>query len=310
MLNSHPELAVPHETRFLVDAFRRRRRWGDLSDPQRRRELARWVISQERSRWKRLVSDAGALEEAMVAAAPTLGSVLASGFALYADRHGKTRWGDKRPSYVTNLDAVFALFPDAQFVNVVRDPRSVVSSVRKIGWFKDGLVQGTEWWERSERAGRRWDQRLAADQFHEVCYERLVTEPRSELSRLVAFLGLGPAGLGSMLNYHEQADISSTRMHPLVRKPLTTSALRTFETALEPHEIAFIEQVLAAQMKRRGYEPVAPGVPVRRDLLKSMRRRRALARRNTARRWLAERRRNLSYRQPLAAVPSSVPTGA
>ena len=40
----------------------------------------------------------------MVAAPPTIGSVLSAGFHLYAERHGKARWGDKRPSLALNLD--------------------------------------------------------------------------------------------------------------------------------------------------------------------------------------------------------------
>jgi hypothetical protein len=31
------------------------------------------------------------------------------------------------------LDAVFSFFPDTQFVNIVRDPRAAVASMRKLG---------------------------------------------------------------------------------------------------------------------------------------------------------------------------------
>ena len=41
MLHSHPRIAVPPETRFLVPAYYRRRTFGDLRDGARRRALAR-----------------------------------------------------------------------------------------------------------------------------------------------------------------------------------------------------------------------------------------------------------------------------
>src|ERR1700741_1031897 len=84
LLNAHPELAVPHETRFLVDAYRQRRRWGDLADPANRRRLAEWVASRKRTRATRLSEDLDALVERMVVAPPTLGSGLGAGFGLDA----------------------------------------------------------------------------------------------------------------------------------------------------------------------------------------------------------------------------------
>jgi hypothetical protein len=307
MLNSHPALAVPHETRFLVHAYRLRRRWGDLSDPANRRRLAEWVAGRKRSRAMRLCDDLDALVERMVAAPPTLGSVLGAGFLLYAERHGKPRWGDKRPSYVLNLDAVLALFPEAQYVNVVRDPRAAVASIRRIGstrkagWYEDGLVAGTELWDRSQRAADRWRRRLGAGQFLEVRYEELVADPEGGLRPLVEFLGLDPAGLEAMLDFHEAADIKARRMHPLVTRPVTTEAVRKWERDLAREEIAFVEDALAGWMRRYGYEPVASGVRVPPGYRRRLRRRRLHQRRKFGRRWLGERRRGLAYRQPVAA---------
>jgi sulfotransferase family protein len=307
MLNSHPDLAVPHETFFLVDAYRLRRRWGDLAEPANRRRLAEWVVGRKRSRARRLCRKVDLLVERMAAAPPTLGSVLGAGFLLYAERHDKPRWGDKRPSYVLNLDAVFAMFPDAQYVNVVRDPRAAVASIRRIskegrvGWPKDGLVTGTDLWERSQRAADRWRRRLPAGRFLEVRYEDLVADPDSALQPVVEFLGLDPAGLESMLAFHETPDIKARRLHPLVTGPVTTAAVRRWERELAREEIAFVEQALAGWMGRYGYEPGATGVPVPADYRRRLRRHRLQQRRKFARRRLAEQRRRLRYRRPVAA---------
>lgn len=307
MLNSHPDLAIPHETRILIDGYRRRAAWGDLGNPENRRRLARWVVERKVSRYRQLAEDADELVECMVAAAPTIGSVLSAGFRLYAERHGRARWGEKRPSVVLNLDAVFAMFPDGQFVNVVRDPRAVVASFRRVGrqhgWGAPGIPGGTDTWERSTRAADRWRRRLPADQFLEVQYEHLVADPAAVLGRIVEFLDLDAAGLDAMLRYHETADIHSRTLHALVSQPVTTERLRVWEQALRTKEIAFVESVLGDRMRRYGYEPVAAGVKVPANLRRRHRRRRNEMRLESARQRGRELGLRLTYRRPVAARP-------
>jgi hypothetical protein len=305
MLDAHPDLAIPGETRILVDGYRARGRWGDLADPENRRRVARWVVERKVSRHRRLTEDADELVERMVAAPPTIGSVLSAGFQLYAERHGKARWGDKRPSLVLNLDAVFAMFPDAQFVNVVRDPRAVVASIRRVGrqhrWGGRGLAGGADKWERSLRAADRWRRRLRADQFHELRYEDLVADPAPVLERLVAFLELDPAGLDAMLRHHETTEVASAKLHRLVSQPVTTETVRTWERELRPRQVAFVESVLGDWMDRYGYERVATGRPVPEWLQRRYRERRREMRIVHAKRRARELLLRVTYRHPVAA---------
>jgi hypothetical protein len=305
MLNSHPELAIPHETRILIDGYRRRTQWGDLSDPENRRRVARWVVERKVSRHRQLTEDADELVERMVAAEPTIGSVLGAGFRLYAERHGKARWGEKRPSVVLNLDAVFAMFPDAQYVNIIRDPRAVVASIRTVGrthgWGAHGVPGATDTWERSVRAAERWRSRLPADRFLGVRYEDLVADPGAVLGRIVDFLGLDRGGIDAMLRHHETADIDNRTLHALVSKPVTTERLRSWEQSLRRHEVAFVQDVLGAPMRRYGYEPAAIAAAVSPGYRRRYRRRRRETRLEAARRDARERWLRLTYRQPVAA---------
>ena len=305
MLDSHPDIAIPHETRILIDGYRRRAEWGDLAEPENRRRVARWVVERKESRYQRLTEDADELVERMVAAPPTIGSVLSAGFRLYAERHGKPRWGEKRPSVVFHLDTVFAMFPDAQYVNIVRDPRAAVASIReagrRYGWGAHDVPGGTDTWERSVRAADRWRRRLGADRFIELRYEDLVSDPAAALGPVVAFLDLDPAGLDAMLRYSEAADIPTKG--PLASKPVTAERLRAWEQKLAPGEVAFVERVLGGWMRHYAYEPAAPGVTVPQDLRRSYRRRRNEMRLETAKRRARDSWLRLTYRQPVAARP-------
>src|SRR4051812_46854361 len=121
MLHAHPRIAIPPETRFVVPAYYRRREFGNLADPERRRALARWITGTRGLRFRDLGLDAESVQRDIVSAPPTMGSALSAVFAAYARRFDKVRWGDKRPAYFAHLDEVLRLFPTAQIVSIVRD---------------------------------------------------------------------------------------------------------------------------------------------------------------------------------------------
>jgi hypothetical protein len=302
MLNSHPDLGLPHETQFLIRAWERRGTFGDLSEAANRRRLAHWIVNRRKARIHRLGVDPEELVARMEAAPPTLGSVLGTCFVAYAEHNGKDRWGDKRPSYVQHLDAVFAMFPEAQFVNVVRDPRAAAASVRRIGWYHGDVAGGAALWERAIRAVDKWRPRLAPDQLCEVQYEELVSEPRETLERIAAFLGLAPEGVEEMLLFHERPDIpTDAKFHTRVSTPVTTAAVRSWEGELAPGEVAFLEHVLGAYMQRYGYELSAGQTPVPKERMRAftMFRRRKASRRLRER--LTEAKLRVTYRRPVAA---------
>ena len=301
MLNSHPDLALPLETRFLMEAWSARTRFGDLSDEGRRRELARWIFRSQRTRWRRLGVERRAAITRLVAAPPTIGSLLGTCFVMYAEGQGKPRWGDKRPMYDQHLDAIFAMFPDAQFVHLVRDPRAAAASIRRAGWGGGGVVAPTELWGRSLRAVDVWRRRLASDQLLEIRYEDLVTEPRATLQGVCGFLGLATDGVDRMLAFHEGPDVPRAKHHWQVSRPVTAASLRGWQSALSAPEVAFVERALGAQMRRYGYQPEAAGTRVPKDLWREFLRRRCKRTAITARDASREAMRRLAYRQPTAA---------
>jgi len=302
MLHNHPSLAMPRETRFALVAWDRRAAFGDLADPANRQGFVDWLMGMKRSGVRRITRDRALLSARLLAAPPTLGSLVGTCFALFAEQHGVSRWGDKRPIYAQHLRAIYSMFPDAQFVNVIRDPRGAVASIRKVGWFGGDVAKGVELWSRSVAAVDARRSRLAADQMYEIRYEDLVAEPEDQLERLAGFLGLDPSGVASMMRFHERPDVPSQRYHPLLSSPVSTTATRTWESVLAPEEVALVEKVCAGAMRRYGYEPVAGGAAAPEDLRRRFVEARRRARRVQLRRTLSLARTQLTYRHPVAAV--------
>jgi hypothetical protein len=307
MLNNHPDLAVPAETDFVIPVWLARGSYGDLRNPRNRRRLAEWIMDTPGHGGRRI--RAGGIErdeavERVSASAPTLGSVFASCFQIYADVHGKPRWGDKRPAYCNYLDMLFALFPHAQYINLVRDPRAVVSSLTQIDYFPgdDALEAGTAMWEATVHNVDRAARDLHPDQLLDVRYEDMVANPAGVLSAVCDFAGLRGGDTIEQMISGERGGKFREGWHEKLSEPVSTVNVASWSKRLEPAEVALIEHAVPGQMERFGYERatepgVGPDPAARRELGRQRKRR--------ARRWrrfaLGELKRRVTYRHPVAA---------
>jgi hypothetical protein len=265
MLHAHARIAIPPENRFVLPAYHRRRSFGDLRDPANRRRLAHWIVTTRGTKFADFGLDPDWVIEQVVAAPPTLGSGLAAVFRAYARRFDKPRWGDKRPSYVTNLEVIERLFPAAQFVHIVRDGRDCVASLCRMSWHPGGAYRAVSMWAQAVDHARRAARRLGPESFYELRYERLVTDPERELVALCDYLGedyhpamAEPAALAPLVVPARK------RHHALARQPVTAARIGAWPQQLDPEQIALCEAVLGDRLRSYGYQlSGAPPPPAR-----------------------------------------------
>ena len=255
MLHAHRRIAIPPETRFVLDAYWRRREFGDLTREDNRRRLARWIVNREQTRFGDLGLDPEETVRQIVRAPDTLGSAFATVFRAYANRFGKTRWGDKRPAYVQNLDVVLRLFPDAQIINVIRDGRACVASLKEMTWHKEDVPGTVAAWARAVDDARRAARRLGPDRWHQLRYEDLVADPHRELQAVCTFLGedYDPA----MARPSEVADVAVPAFktwHERTHGPVTTQRVQSWQKRLTRAEIALCETALGSRLRACGYD--------------------------------------------------------
>ncbi|HEX5595099.1 MAG TPA: sulfotransferase [Micromonosporaceae bacterium] len=255
MLHAHPRIAIPPETRFLLETYRERRRFGDLRRPANRRALAHFIVNRPQTRFFDLGLDGPEMIAEIVAGPPTLGSALGSIFRAYSDRFDKPRWGDKRPAYLNNLDVVLRLFPDAQIVHIVRDGRDCVASLQEMPWHRTGIYHSIAAWAQAVDNARLARRRLAADSFYELRYEDLVVDPARELSALCDFLGE---------EYDEAmtrpAELATTAVpayktwHERTHRPVDDGRVGSWKQRLTDAEIALCEVLLADRLNAYGFD--------------------------------------------------------
>jgi hypothetical protein len=308
MLHSHPRMAVPPETRFVIDTYDRRQEFGDLTDPANRRALAEWITGRPQTKFHDLGLDAADVNEQIVAGPPTLGSALAIVFQAYAARFGKPRWGDKRPTYIQHLDHIMRLFPDAQVVHVIRDGRDCVASLKEMTWYKRDINHAIATWAQAVDAGQRAAKMLGPSSYHEMRYEDLVAEPETVLRDLCGFLGeeYDPA-MTEPSRVAATAVPAQKHWHERTHGAVTTGRIRSWQRRLEPAEIALAESALASRMKQYGYELSDPGRPSAAQLAqyaKVVAERHRTARMRALRdRWDRRHEPNPVAAQPLPNVP-------
>ena len=265
MLHSHSRIAIPPETRFLMPVYRRRAEFGDLTVRENRRALALFILRTPGMNFRHLGLPRPPLRRQIVQGAPTVGSALGTVYRSYAARFGKERWGDKRPTYFRNVDAIRTLFPDAQFIHLIRDGRDCVASMKQMSWWRQDSIDAMVIWTHSVDCGRRAARRLPADTFYAVHYEHLVTDPRGQLMALCDFLGEDFEE--SMLESHRVAapelpERQRTEWHANTAKPVNADAIGGYADGLEQWELRLFEYVAGGRLRRLGYDaPERPPLP-------------------------------------------------
>ena len=304
MLSAHPRIAIPPETRFLLPAYERRVEFGDLRQRSRRVALADWVSDQKQT--KDLHLPRKLLRRRMREAPATLGSALGSVYREYAVRLDKPRWGDKRPLYVNHIPTLLALFPDAQFVHIIRDGRDCVASMLQVPWWHTGPTGATSRWIQSMQMGARARRSLRGDQYHELQYEHLVTDPGAVLRRLCGFLDEDFSE--AMMEPHRTAPAPTPKRkvwHSRTRDSVSAASVSQWTDRVDPGDVAVLDLLGRRHLRRYGYERATNvGAPPPDRALKAARH---LARREAARYrdlW-QERARKQQYGFPVAAQLTS-----
>lgn len=299
MLHSHHRIAIPAETRFLLPAYAARREFGDLAEPANRRALAEWIVDRRQTKFHDLGLDGRQVIDEIVAGPPTLGSALGIVFRAYARRFGRPRWGDKRPSYFRHMDVLLRMWPDAQFVHLIRDGRDCVASLKEMPWYKLDSYHAISAWREAIDYGRRYAERLGPDGYYELQYERLVSDPETELSGLCGFLDeeYDPA----MAAPQEIAKLTvppQKKWHSRTQNDVNSGRVGSWRHRLEPWEISLAEAALGPRLQEYGYELSGAPRPASTHLAK-------LAK-VVAHRGLAQRKRTVHDRWMRRHEPSPV----
>lgn len=221
MLNHHPELKNPGEFDFFFDLVT-----DDYQSPKVH-VYENWLLNHRIFLSKNLIFPRDAKEYS---------EVLRSFKAQLSEENKVLLINIHR-----NFDKIPAYFPEAKYIHLIRDPRDVARSSIGMGW-AGNVYYGVDHWIETERSWSNLKPTLSDNQFLEIYFEDLITDPQVTLKRICEFCGV--AYTDSMMNYHE----SSTYEKPDV------NLIFQWKRKLSENEVKQVESKIAETLEGLKYE--------------------------------------------------------
>jgi hypothetical protein len=255
ILDRSPGVAVPDESFFVPLLARRHGRTIDaerfLDDVSRIPTIRDWGGVS--------VADvAGRIRSGMLT-----GEAIAAIYESYADAAGKPRWGDKTPMYMRHLTLLEELFPNAQYVHLIRDGRDAALSFLQM---PEGTFTRT-WahprtpaqfaclWRREVGDARVLGRRVGEARYLEVRYEELVADSESVVRGICVFAAIPFER--TMLDYAGVVDVSAKPHQQRLLTP-PTSGVRSWRQDMSTEDAAAFESIAGDLLAELGYEVRSP----------------------------------------------------
>jgi hypothetical protein len=264
MLDAHPQLAVTCDTEFIPRVLPADAPADGRLDRDTVERAIGYRTRSGRAGFDHLELPAETARR-LAERADTYAQFVTLLFDEVAARRGKALAGDKTPDYSRYVPVLRGLFPEARFVDIVRDGRDVALSMLR--WAKTGSrgpVRTHVWQENPVAACALWWSDMvrlpaqagadAPDRYLRIRYEELIAGPEGVLQEVIDFLGLPFAA--EMLRYYEGK--------PQVRRPGETSnlpptaGLRDWRTQMDEADVEVFESLAGDLLEELGYARALP----------------------------------------------------
>lgn len=256
MLGAHSRIACGPETQL----FSKRRPRGlaeAVTDEHWPRRAARLVATLDVA-GQRVIDlygiDEAELWDALASREPRVAAMLEALTATLADREGKPRWAEKTPNHLLHLARIRSEWPRARIVRIVRDPRDVAESMRKLPAASDSALANAVLWAQWHAASRGF---FARDPLaFTLRYEDLVREPEARLRELCEFLSeeFEPAMLDTSASGRAVSSPAEAWKREVLQ-PIDPARTELWKRRTDASRAAAIAWLCAEGIAELGYEP-------------------------------------------------------
>jgi len=251
-LSAHPNLAMTRRTYMWTRFYNR---YGNLSQPE---HFERCLAAMLRHKPMLVLKpDPERIRREFWQGEPTYARLFALFHEHYAEQLSRPRWGDQLGLVERYADPIFAAYPTAKIVHMIRDPRDRYEAAIPPAQRRSGKVGGaTGWWLHSIGLARR-NQRRYPDRYKIVRYETLVGQREQTLREVCAFLD--EAFVPAMVTLEgatrfESADDDVAGDAPDLGTTPADSSGGT-RKAMSQREVAFMQACAGPTMLAFGYGP-------------------------------------------------------
>jgi len=256
ILNSHSTIAIPEEARFLTPLLSKR----VAARPIRGGGLNRLInYLRENDQFRLWNYDRSAFFSHLESCDEiSLKELIEAMYNSYADSEGKSRWADKS-LFFDSVGLLSSLFPEAQFIHVVRDGRGVFSSWRTMDPSKNHPTSmALDWTYKLYRIERALAN-VPPEKAKVVRYEDLISRPEETVRDICEFIGaeFEPA----MMGFHETSSRYIGDHHSeLIFKPIDDSNMAKWKRKLTRKEVDAFTIFGSRGLRKYGYEVPEPAM--------------------------------------------------
>lgn len=176
---------------------------------------------------------------------------------------------EKTPNHVSCWPEILDVWPEAHFIHIIRDPRSVVASLRVASktwasqWASSRISPNCERWIADVNSGRQI--RSATRNYQEVTFEELISDGPDVVMRILNSLGVS-ASRDDCQRYVDECNIKNLKAGKLDNAPFDVANLGkesfrigttdSWRTELSTWDIAVVERLAGPLMSEFGFKPV------------------------------------------------------
>jgi protein-tyrosine sulfotransferase len=256
MLMAHPSVHIPPETYVPPQAIQRyssqaNANWNTLADLV----LATFEYHPEFDKFNISLRELSHRQKTIPDEKRNLAQLIDSIYRYHAEQQGKTitRWGDKTPLNTFYLPSIYAVFPDAKFVHILRDGRDCIASmITQLSGYN--VETAADRWLNAVRAANKFSS-SHPDACYRIRYEDLTLDPEKSLSQLCAFLGIEYSS--DMINSERIAqtmgDVPALGHHDNVAKKIFRSSVGRASEVLSQSDMDFVTTRLDTELRKLGY---------------------------------------------------------
>jgi Sulfotransferase family len=246
MLNAHPDVAVPPESRFITEL------WRGEDEVDVDRFLAEL---RDHSRFKLWDLPIEEVQNEITGSTATYADAIEAAYRAYAKHRGKSMYGDKTPRYVEQMPLLAKLWPKARFIHQIRDGRNVALSYADVPFGPKDVAGAARLWKARVRAGRDAGHDLPG-RYVEIRYEDFIEDLESSAKLICDFLSIEFDE--GMLDYTERArdDIlpRAAKYNPNISKPVDAAPKRSWRDSMINSQVRLFEAIAGDLLEDLAYE--------------------------------------------------------
>jgi len=257
MMRSHSRISSPTgESHFFIPLYENRALYGDLTvvenvkkTLEEMRRISREYVEED---LKGLAFDVDALaEEFTDEGKNNMVALISWLMEKNATGEGKRRWLEKTPYYILHMETILEMFPDAQFIHIIRDGRDCALSMlqRKHDLKIFNTYHAAQVWKQYVEAGQQTGKQLQAKQYFELRYEDLIDDPDKTMRRICEFIDekFEP----SMVQFEKSKDPKSKT--PMLSKSIQKKNSEKWRDRMSNWSIRVFESEAGQTLKENGY---------------------------------------------------------